>query len=108
MLSKIFQRSGVLLSDVTAGVEDSEHTVGRMDGYCTGLQKKMLCSHIAVESNFGACVSLHVCFYLLTTHLKGLVCVVGVFLAVIKSPWSMLILGPTQGLASNIRTRFPG
>ena len=36
---------------------------------------------MAVESSLGACVTLYVCFYLLSTHLKGLVCVVlvGVF-----------------------------
>ena len=42
-------------------------------------RKKMLCSHVAVESSFGAFVSLYVCFYLLSTHLKGLGCAVGVF-----------------------------
>ena len=30
MISKIFQRNGVLLSDVTAGVEDAEHTVSQL------------------------------------------------------------------------------
>ena len=60
-----------------------------------------LCSLI----NFGACVSLYMCFYLLTTYLKGLVCVVGRFFAVQKSPYRPLIEPGTCPLRNPAETR---
>ena len=43
------------------------------------------------------------CFYLLSTHLKGLVCVVGVFFAVQKSPYRTLLYRKASQLAQFLK-----
>ena len=62
----------------------------RLEGLWWPPQEKKCSLRMVVASFFDACVSLYVCFYILSTHFKSLVCVVDVSFAVQKSPYLTL------------------
>ena len=71
----------------------------RLEGLWWPAPQEKKCSlRMVVASFFDACVSLYVCFYILSTHFKSLVCVVDVSFAVQKSPYLTLAVAPNTGL----------